>query len=87
MELIWVVTLISLVVGPQRSASAIAKKKTETIISAGDWVSVDAGSGTFNNKWDFFAFAMIFVHVFTLFDKYCFISYTMVFIHVLTFQL
>lgn len=55
MDLIWIVTLLAFVVDQQTSASASAnaKKKTETIISAGDWVSVDEGSGTFNNKWDF----------------------------------
>ena len=42
---IWVVPLFALVV---------KAKKTETIISAGNWVSVDSfdvGSGTSYNKW------------------------------------
>ena len=53
MELIWVVPLFfALVVAQRASASA---KKTETIISAGNWVSVDpvGSSGTSYNKWVF----------------------------------
>ena len=56
MELVWVVPLFFALVSIAKKTSASASasgKKTETIISAGNWVSVDpvGSSGTSYNKW------------------------------------